>query len=643
MTLLTVIVVAIAVGLCAQLWQLQVVHGFEYAREAEDNHLKIERLKAPRGIVYGRTNKVVLADNRAATDVVLVPKECGDVEVTLARLAQVISIYPEGVRRAVKARKGAPYEQIVVKQDISKSELLRVEESSYALPGVYCIARPQRRYTYGKTGGQLLGYISEINDKEFKTVTNYRLGDYIGRSGLEKTYEDRLRGTDGQMCVSVYARGKPQMRTDATGTPYVVADTLGHKLKEETRYRRDPAPGKPIFTSLDMGLQAEAEAALADKVGAAAVLNADTGEVLALASSPGYDPSVFVSPALAHMRGELLTDKKMTPMRSRAFQSAYPPGSTFKVMLAIAGLEEGVIDRHTTFGCNGYFRPPGASRAWRCWTWKTGGHGSADVVGALAYSCDVYFYNVGLKLGPERINKWANALGLGVPSGIDLPDEAAGIIDSPKNKEARNRKAYPKIPSEWRWYPGDTVNLSIGQGHVTVTPLQSAIMMAAVVNGGSHVRPFINLELGPEVSKPLIHPETLKIVQEGMRLCVEDNIPPRGTGTEARIPGMIVIGKTGTAQVASSSAYAQWDTKEKEHLIPYALRPHAFFIAGVVDRTPHLAVSVAIEHGLHGGSAATPIARRLIEYFYNHLDEIDAPPPPAPVEVAAAAPEEDHD
>ncbi len=626
--LLGMVLVAAFGVLLARLWHMQVIHGPAYAREAEENRLYVERLRSPRGIIYGRNDGIVLADNRAACDIVLVPKECGDPGAAARRLAEILRIDAEDLLKRIKDNGRKPYQQVIVKQDVFKTDLIRVEELSYALPGVYTIVRPQRRYLYGKTGGHLLGYLAEIGPEELKQSTENVMGDLVGWAGLEMIYQSQLRGRDGQLCVSRYAQGTPQIRTDAHGTPYVVADDLGRKL--ETDYREDPIPGKPLRIVLDIGLQREAERLLEGEVGAIVALNAESGEVLAMASAPGYDPSVFVTAGQARQRIALLSDRKQKPMRSRCFQEVYPPGSTFKVMLAVAALEEGEIDRNTTFSCGGFFRLPGVSRPWRCWMHDRGGHGSVNVVDALAYSCDVFFYNVGLKLGPERINLWAARMGLGVPSGIDLPSEAVGIVDSPEAKRKRFQKLHPKEPSEWKWYPGNTVNLSIGQGAVAVTPLQNAIMMACIVNGGRLVRPYLNRDRGPSVSEPFISERTIAIVEEGMRKCVEKDVPPSGTGKEARIPGMIVLGKTGTAQAVGTQHYAQYKGKAREKDIPYELRDHALFVAGVLDRSPRLSVSVIIEHGLHGSSAAAPIARKVIEYFYaHHVPEADDPEEPS--------------
>ncbi|MBN2307616.1 MAG: penicillin-binding protein 2, partial [Candidatus Hydrogenedentes bacterium] len=515
---------------------------------------------------------------------------------------------------ALAKKERVPFRHIFVKRNITRAELTLVEEYSPALPGVFTVVRPQRRYVHGSTAGQILGYLNEIGEDELKRQspdTDYKMGDLIGRRGLEAQYEALLRGTDGQLCVSRYAYGAPQLQYDGQDDAYTVVDEVGREL--ETKFRVEPIPGKPLYVTLDIGLQQKAERLLDGTVGAIVVVNARNGEVLALASSPGYDPSVFVNGTPDERAAALFGEAK--PMRHRAFQEVYPPGSVFKVMLAIAALEEGVIDEHTTFHCNGLFRLSPNGHAWRCWRIDYGGHGDVSVVDALAFSCDVFFYNVGRLLGVDSMKKWAQQLGLGETTGIDLPGEAHGIVPSREWKEQVARKLHPDDPSEWQWYPGETINLSIGQGSTATTPLQNAVLMAAVINGGRRIRPHLDLESPEEPGEPFISARTLEIVHRGMRKCVEKQDYPRGTGRLAFIPGTTVLGKTGTAQVVGREHYEDYEDEED---IPEELRDHALFVAGVPDREPPIAVSVLIEHGLHGSDAAAPVAKEIIEYFYRN-------------------------
>lgn len=601
--------------LALRLWDLQIIHGTKYAEASNENRLHFERLEAPRGIIYGRSEDVVLADTQPACDIMFVPADCkeSERERVAERLAHLLAIDADALLERISKYQTKPFTQLPVKQNVSKTELARVEEYAFQLPGVYTTVRPLRRYHYGEVAGQILGYIGEISQEELDTRgPAFKMGDLIGRMGVEQMYDPVLRGRDGQLCVVVYNQSEPQLRTDEFGRPMVQTDSLGRRLHQEFAFSRDPVPGKSLTLTIDIGLQAKCEELLGTEQGAIVVLAADTGEVLAMASTPRYDPGVFVRTGYGHERKALL-EARPSPMRSRAFQEHYAPGSIFKVAMAIAGLEEGVISEHTRFGCDGYFYLPGVRRPWRCWRYKYGGHGHPDLVDALAYSCDEYFYNVGLKLGIDNINKWAEMLGLGIVTGLDVPAgaEEEGLIPSTEWREQQHPDGEPW---ERKWYPGETVNCSIGQGQVTVTPLQAAVMMATVTNGGKRVRPYLNKALGPDITPLPISEAHLEVVNRGLRKCVEKTeTPSAGTGIEARIPGMVVLGKTGTAQVVRLKDY------ENEEDIPYEQRDHAWFVAGVPEEDPPIAVCVFVEHGLHGSSAAAPMAKQAIEYFYAHL------------------------
>ncbi len=616
--------VAIALGVAflvlgGRLWELQVHRGTEFRDKSDRNRLRIQRLEAPRGAIIGRDGSdrdVVLADNLPARDLMFVPADCDvDPEIVCRRLNDILGIdvaaLMEEIVEATEAKQ--PHRQIVVRREIPSSVSARVDEYGYALPGVFTVVRPIRRYVYGRTGGQLLGYLGEINQSELQqTSFEYRLGDLVGRSGLERLYEEALRGTAGQMLVTRYAAGVPQIRTDPYGRPRDenLVDSYGHNLQVEKEIT-EPVEGSRLYITLDISLQAKAEELLEGEEGAIAFLNADTGAVLALASSPGYDPSVFVTRSGNRERAATLTAKP-NRMLHRAYQEVYAPGSTFKVLLAAAALEEGVIDASTTHYCPGKFRITANGRAWHCW--KRSGHGEVDVVDALAYSCDVFFYKTGLALGVDKIFRWSQRAGLGQKTGLDLPGEVAGLVPSRRWKEDLLRPSHRNEPWEYRWYPGDTVNLSIGQGAIATTPLQSTILMAAIVNGGRRVRPYINRASELRRSEPLVSERTLDLVRRGLLKCVEKGPPaPTGTGHQAYIDGMVVLGKTGSSQNVSLSRQEEYETEED---IPKALRDHAWFIAGVMDREPRIALGVLVEHGHHGSSAAAPLAKTLIEFFY---------------------------
>ncbi len=635
---ISVIGLAIFVALSAlvvRLWDLQVVHWGEYRTKSDSNRLRIQRLESPRGMILGRNGneEVALADNRAARDLMFVPAECDrDPAEVVELMERIAGIDGEKlnaeIARALKGRQ--PYRQITVKKDVPRSVLAQVEEYAYALPGVFTVVRPQRRYLYGETAGQVMGYLNEISRDELEQQdAAYNMGDLMGRSGLEETYESLLHGQDGRMLVTKYATGLPQIRTDAYGRPFVEVDEFGHSIRMEEEIQ-EPVPGKNLHVTLDIGLQATCESLLQGEEGAIVVLNAVNGEMLAMASAPNYDPNIFVMHGAAEKRQEALHGEAKR-MLHRAFREGYAPGSVFKVLLAAAALDEGVIDEHTTFYCPGKFRLTPGGRPWHCW--RHSGHGNVSVVDALAFSCDVFFYNVGLALGVDGIHKWATQAGMGGKTGIDLPGEVTGLVPSQQWKEALLKPKYPNEPWEYKWYPGDTVNLSIGQGSMVATPLQNAVLMASIVNGGHRVRP--HLLVRPEEAPParIWSDATIEIIRRGLLKCVEKGPPaPTGTGKEARVEGMTVIGKTGSAQMVGLAHHDEYKTEED---IPKHLRDHAWFVAGVMDRDPPIAMCILVEHGHHGSSVAAPLAKKIIEYFYDPARR--APSPIQPEGGALAA------
>jgi penicillin-binding protein 2 len=628
--------------LCMKFWQLQIVEMHEYAELARDNQVWEKRLPSDRGMIYGR-NGMVMADNRASADIVFVPGECPEEqrEDVCRKLESLVNVPAEGILQRVEEQKGAPFSQVFVKRDVTRSDRIRVEEHSAALPGVVTVVRPQRRYLQGETGGHILGFLGQINQTELDSLkeNGYQQGDIVGKGGVERQYETELRGQDGFAVVTKYATGRPQLETDRRGIPRVAArDSEGHLLREEGT-RSNPVPGDPVYLTLDVDLQRHCEDLLRKDIGAIVVLNADTGAVYALASMPTFDPNVFVTRDPNCERPEtlencerlaLLRAPDPNPMFSRAYRENYPPGSVYKVLLAAAALEEGIIDEHSSYFCPGHFQLGGGGRKWHCW--RRSGHGTVAVREALAFSCDVFFYNVGLKLGVDKIVEWSHKLGMGVKTGIDLPGEIKALIPS---REWKQEMFEGKPEWERNWYQGDTVNLSIGQGSASATPLQNTVMMAAIVNGGYRVRPYLNETLGPQVSERILSDRTIQIVQEGMRMCVEKKSPPpTGTGKEAAVDGVVVIGKTGSAQVMSLKHHEQFATEED---IPYEFRDHAWFVAGVLDKEPRIALCILVEHGHHGSSAAAPLAKDIIEFFY-HLTPGDVPAPVAQAPAAVEAP-----
>jgi penicillin-binding protein 2 len=655
--------------LISRLWYLQIVEGQEYADTSVTQKMHEERLEGPRGRIFARDPNVILADTRPARDVIIIPAECDAPQEVVGRLATILNVDGDGLLDEINAHleskfinkgerlngrmfrqseKLMPYGQVYVKRDISRWELGRLYESIYALPGLHVMVRPQRYYLHGKTAGQLLGYLGEVNDRELAALApDYKAGDVIGKAGLELLHEAKLHGSDGSVIVSRHASrfSRPQLSTDDIGTPSVAIDTRGRRLKE--MFREDSIPGKPLHVTLDLELQQEAERLLASRldahptVGSLVALNADTGEILAMASAPGYDPNAFVSNGRSDERIALLNDE-MRPMEHRAYRNQYPPGSVFKIAMAITALEQGIISADTHILCQGSnYKNYGV----RCWRWELGGHQSINVVDALSQSCDIFFYEVGLRMTEytvgertkwdvDRIHEWGKNFGLGVPTGVDLLGELSGLVPS----MAWKRDSVGPGAERWEYdiYPAEIAMISIGQSYVEATPLQNAQLMAMVLNGGRRVIPYVNQDAAPdELSEPICSEATIALVQEGLRRCIEDEKTPSGTGTIARIEGLDVLGKTGSAQIVSRSVQEKYGEEEN---IPYRFRDHAWFVAGVFDREPKLAVCAMVEHGHHGNTAAGPLARELLRFFYERPSAPDDYARPITVAQGADAP-----
>src|SRR4029450_13164756 len=470
-------------------------------------------------------------------------------------------------------------------KDVDWATVVAVETHQIDLPGVSLRARPRRSYADGPVAAHVLGYLGEIGPKQLKILKEqgYATGDEFGQYGLEKTWEYVLRGQSGGQQVEV--------------------DALGRRVR--VLHEVTDVPGYTVHLTLDRQMQEAAYEALKGKEGTVVALDVHSGAILALASTPAFDPNVFARGIKSDEWSALIKDQ-LRPLSNRATQGQFPPGSTFKIIMAIAALEEGVINPES------YIQDPGfytfGNRSFR--DWKKGGHGSVNLHRAIVESCDTYFYHLGPKLGVDRIAKWARAFGLGEKSGIALDDERSGIIPDTEWKQKRFRQP---------WFPGETVSVAIGQGYVTVTPLQLANMMAAVANGGKLFRPYLVSkvesvdgatvrEYGPELIRTIdLKPDTLKRGSGGLA----DGFSGRGgTGGAARSPFITVAGKTGTAQVIEmKGAYL------KSEQLSYFNRDHAWFVAYAPVDNPQVAIAVLVEHGGHGGDAAAPMAKKVFEKF----------------------------
>lgn len=587
---------------------LQLIAGGEFKRLSEKNCIRLLPLKAPRGLVYDRRGNLLIG-NRPSFTVSIIPAEASDPAAVLGRLRGFLDFDGRAVLEQVRASQFAPFRQIVVAQDVSIEDAAAIEEYSLELPGVVITAEPRRRFPLGSWASHTLGYTAEIGPAELEQMEEqgYKMGDRIGKAGIELVAEEWLRGIDGGMQVQVYADAHPQVELDAAGRPAVRIDTAGHRLP--TLGKKPPIAGNLVRTCIDAEIQRIVEEQMGDYRGSAIVMAADTGAIRAIASKPGYDPNIFISAGKDSQRLDVLNDPGH-PMLNRALQ-AYPPGSTFKAVMAYAALNEGVITPETRFKCLGSFK---LGRSFRCW--KDIGHGELDVVQALAYSCDVFFYNVGLELGIERIAKYARLFGLGSPTQIELPGESRGIVPSPEWKRENFVAA-----SDRRWYDGETLNTSIGQGYMLVTPLQLARAYAMVINGGKLVRPYIVesvstpdgkdtlMKREPLLEDKLENVEALEIIKEGLRQAIYSREPFYGTGRRAKNSDVSLIGKTGTAQVVAFKE--RNETKEALEKVPYEFRDHAWFVALTEDTDEPLVIVVLCEHGGHASDSAVPIVREI--------------------------------
>ena len=583
-----VIICALAafVMLFIRMIYLQVIMGDEYRRLSLNNSIRLQSIDPPRGRVYDRNNDL-LVDNRPAFDVNITLKDAQPLQRTLAKLSQHLKTPADTLLSQIKQTQVASaYKPRLLKQDVGRDTLAAIEVNKYDLPGVSVNVNLRRHYIHERKAAHLIGYLSEISPDELKSGSypDLRSGDLIGKFGAEKVYENFLRGK----------RGGRQVEVNANGLVVRILKTV------------DAVPGNNVFLTIDQQLQHRTEELLDGVVGAAVAIEPGSGQILALASSPSFDQNFFVG-GITHEQWDLLISNPFRPMSNRAIQGEYPPGSTYKIITALAGLQEGVIDDKTIFHCPGYYRF--GNRAYRCW--KKGGHGNVDIIKAVEESCDVFFYQVGQRLGVDRLAWYANAFGLGTPTGIKLDQEAHGLIPTAAWKKKRTG-----VP----WQQGETLSIAIGQGSNLATPLQMAVLVAAVANGGNRYRPMIldrikmveGLTLQKNepqlIGKLPVSASNLDLVKLGLWKVVNSE---NGTARGSRLADIDISGKTGTSQVISRKE----DEMLPEEDMPVHLRAHAWFVAYAPSEKPTIAVAVVVEHGEHGSGAAAPIAKEMIKTY----------------------------
>ena len=579
-------IIAAFLLLFVRLFYLQIVEGEEYRRLSENNCIRLQSIDSPRGLLFDR-NGILLVDNRPSFDLGIILKDARPVRSTIAKLSKYINIPEEELMAAIKPKRGLLYKPILLKQDIGRDMLAVVEAHRFDLPGIVVNVTPLRHYMSTKSAAHLIGYLSEINADELKSgkYTGCRGGDFIGRFGVEKACENFLRGK----------RGGRQVEVNSAGQVVRILKTV------------DAKAGYNVYLTIDHKLQLRTEELLDGKAGAAVAMDPETGDVLAMASSPSFDQNLFVS-GMSHKEWDALISNPLRPMENKAVQGEYPPASTYKIITAIAGLEEGVIDEATRFHCIGHYKY--GDRGYRCW--KRSGHGSVNLIKALAESCDVFFYHTGLKLGVDRIAWYAKACGLGSRTGIDLDHEAKGLVPT---------AAWKKCRTGVKWQSGETLSIAIGQGYNLATPVQMLVLISAIANGGIRLKPLIVKTVEtPEgkivkksksqiTGKLPVSSRILELVRKGLWEAVNSR-----TGTAwsaARLEHIEICGKTGTAQLVSRKK----NSTSGESKLSDNLKPHAWFVAYAPYDNPKIAIAVIVEHGEHGSSAAAPIASEMIKTY----------------------------
>ncbi len=551
------------------LWHLQIIKGKDYEQRAINNCIRSLVEEAPRGEVYDQQGNL-LVTNRPSVNFSVIPAELEDIDDLTDKLSQILPIDFSTTLGRIQSKWQNPFQALTLKRDLEKDTIITIEEQKYKFKGVLLTVQPERKYLYQNLAAHVLGYVNEISEEELKMPTFNHLigGDIVGKTGLERSYDPFLRGEKGSKSVEV--------------------DALGREITTINIHK--PIAGNDIYLTLNSELQQFIEKQMYGKKGAIIASDPFSGKILAMASCPDYNPNIFTQ-QMTVIQWQEIAQNKDNVMCNRNIQSVYPPGSIFKLIIAIAALEEGLVNSNTSTYCPGYYKI--GDILFRCW--KESGHGNIALVDAIANSCNVFFYDIGQKIGIEKLNYYAKLFGFGEITNVDLPGEQEGLVPSDDWK----RKTFNQS-----WYPGDTANLSIGQGYLLVTPLQIHNMLCLIANEGYCYKPYniqkivsqsgeITMEKTPELVRKIdISQETFRIIKEGMKKVIES-----GTGRLANVDGIEVAGKTGTAQ-----------NPQGEN--------HAWFIGFAPFEKPEICVTVLIENGGDGSAAAAPVAADIIkEYF----------------------------
>ncbi|MCS4505523.1 penicillin-binding protein 2 [Arhodomonas aquaeolei] len=584
-----------AVGVLAgRMWWLQVAGYQHYATLSQENRVRVVGVPPTRGLIYDR-NGVLLAENVPTYRLVVTPEQVSNMDNLLTRIRKVVSLRPTDLERFHELRRQRPgFQEIPLKFDLTEKEVARLAVNRHRFPGVEVKAQLTRNYPLGSTAVHAVGYVGRINQQELSglSAAEYSATSHIGKTGIERYYEKRLHGHVGVKRVE----------TNAMGRTLRVLD------------RDPPVPGEDLQLSLDVRLQKVAEGALGEESGAIVAIDPQTGELLAMASTPTFDPNLFVNGiSLEDYRS--LQQGKDKPLFNRVLRGQYPPGSTIKPFMGLAGLETGTTTPEETIYDPGYYSIPGVDHRWRCW--KRGGHGTVNMHDAIEESCDTYFYDLAYKMGINAMHDFLLPFGIGRSTGVDLSGELSGLMPSKEWK--RRVKGKP-------WYHGETIIAGIGQGYMLTTPLQLAYATATMANRGKRLRPhLLRSATGPDgkaVPVPDPHqrppiqldkPQRWETIIDAMHDVVQG---PRGTARRVgRGAPYQFAGKTGTAQVFGIDKGEEYDAEE----LAKRLRDHALFISFAPLKDPKIAVAVVVENGGGGSSTAAPMARTVMDAWLLRL------------------------
>jgi len=579
-----IIVILLLISLIVtRLVYLQIINHQHYTTLSDDNRVKLVPIGPTRGLIYDR-NGIVLAENQAAYRLEIIPEQVEDMDTLLKQLSELVNIQEHDLKQFKKALKQKrTFDNIPLRFRLDDHEVARVSAIQHRLPGVQIVASLNRYYPLADTFAHIIGYVGrkDVQDLKLIDTTNYLSTSHIGKSGIEKFYEKHLHGTVGYQQVEANAQGRVL------------------RVLQQT----PPTAGKDLHLTIDAPMQAIAEQALGGYNGSIVALDVNNGQVLSMVSKPGFDPNLFVN-GIAYKDYDALRNSDSQPLYNRSLLGRYPPGSTIKPFIGLAGLKYGITNEHYEIYCPGYYVIPfGEKRKFR--DWKKTGHGLMDLDHSITESCDVYFYDLALNLSIDRIHPFLKSFGFGKKTNIDMPIENAGLL--PSREWKRNNRRQP-------WFPGETLNTGIGQGFLLATPLQLAVATATLANNGHAIQP--RLVLGKGATKKSTIEPLLESVQEQHWDYIHNAMihvvhSRRGTARKIANPTYKIAGKTGTSQVFGIKQEEEYDAES----IDIKLRDHALFVAYAPADNPSIAIAVVVENGGGGGSVAAPIAAKLIDHY----------------------------